>query len=56
MTPQEEITPLGETMVWQIVYVQADGSQTNGRAVEWSPPRAVDKGRLAVPAFRKRYR
>jgi hypothetical protein len=53
---EEEIAPLREIKVWQIVYVHADGSRTDGKKIEWSPPRAVNTARQAVPAFRKRYR
>jgi len=53
---EEESAPMGETMVWQIVYVDSDGSRREGEKIEWTPPRIVHPARAGMPAFRKRYR
>jgi hypothetical protein len=52
---EEQIAPLEEPRVWQIVYVDSDGNRTDGERIEWSrrPDGAL---RPAIPAFRKPYR
>jgi hypothetical protein len=32
------VTPIGETRVWQIVYLDSDGTTTDEERVEWTPP------------------
>jgi hypothetical protein len=54
---EEEVAPLEApaVRVWQIFYVDSDGSRREGERIEWSPPR-TNSARQTVPAFRKRYR
>ena len=50
---EEIITPEIVRRVWQIIYVDSDGSRREGEIIEWQAPKPA-RGR--VPAFRKRYR
>jgi hypothetical protein len=50
---EEYTMPETVRKVWQIVYVESDGSRREGEKIEWQAPRPV---RGYVPAFRKRYR
>jgi hypothetical protein len=46
---EDRMMPEVVRRVWQIVYVDSDGSRREGEKIEWQAPRPV-------PAFRKRYR
>jgi hypothetical protein len=46
---EEQVAPLAEPRVWQIVIVDSDGSRREGEKIEWQAPRPV-------PAIRKRGR
>jgi hypothetical protein len=48
---EEWVTAETVRKVWQIVYVDSDGSRRKGETIEWQTPRSV-QGR--VPSFRKR--
>jgi hypothetical protein len=50
---EEQITPEIVRRVWQIVYVDSDGSRREGEKIEWQAPRPVH---FTAPAFRKHYR
>jgi hypothetical protein len=34
---EEQTLPMDEPKVWQIVFVDSDGTQTLGDRIEWSP-------------------
>lgn len=42
---EEQVAPLAEPRVWQIVIVDSDGSRRNDSIIKWQPP---------LPAQRKR--
>jgi hypothetical protein len=46
---EDRMMPEVVRRVWQIVYVDSDGSRREGEKIEWQAPRPV-------AAFRKRYR
>jgi hypothetical protein len=47
---EEQIMPLREPKVWQIVIVDSDGSCRDGEKITWQPPQRDTR------AARKRYR
>lgn len=53
---EEEIASLGEIKVWQLVYINADGSRTDGKAIELSAPRGCQHGSTGGSGLSKRYR
>ena len=50
---EEVIRPEIVRRVWQIVYVDSDGSRREEEKIEWQAPAPA---RRDVPSFRKRYR
>ena len=40
---EEQMAPPPEPRVWQIVFVDSDGSRRNGPTIAWQPPRPVQR-------------
>lgn len=48
---EEVVAPETLRRVWQVVFVDSDGTVHEGKTIEWQAPRPI---RSNVPAFRKR--